>query len=113
MALFISHISFATNLPNAEAEKNGDKQKATEKPSSQTNEIRNLRVLPCTQTATTNASHTFLACDGTTEIKVTSSVTCSASGNSCDEALFAALTCSYQTAWTNVLSQEPVCPPVE
>jgi len=112
MALFISHISFATNVPNAEAGKNGDRQNNSEKPIAKTTENRNVEILPCTQTFTENASYTFLDCNNVSQT-IGASVTCSASGSTCEAALYAAAECAHQTAWTNIFSQVPVCPPAE
>jgi len=112
MALFISHISFATNVSNAEAGKNGDKDKATEKQVSQTKQTTNRKVLPCTQSATVEATITFENCEKTQTITYTSVVTCNANASSCEEATFLAQNCAFQTAWTNAFNQIPNCPPV-
>jgi len=66
--------------------------------------------LPCTQTSTQTATQTWPGCNGGT-VTASATFTCTATGSSCDDAIFAATQCAYINAWSYVSSQEPVCPP--
>jgi len=112
MALFISHISFATDVSNAETGKNGDKDKAIEKQSSKSNSSSTPTLLPCTMPATQKAELEYSDCQGNPQF-VSVTVTCSAERSTCEEATFAATQCAFSQAWTQAYSNVPNCPPVE
>jgi len=111
MASFISHISFATNVSNAEAGKNGDRDKAIEKQVSQTKQSSNLALLPCTQTSTTEAIQPYTDCNGNPKVAY-ALVTCQAVASTCEQAAYLAANCSHQSAWGEAFAQIPNCPPV-
>lgn len=114
--LFVSVISiFCLSMANASIIKNAQNQKnllfSEYKEKKESSYMWLMTILPCTRTSTSTATATFAGCAPGTTVTVSTTVTCTKEGNSCDDAAFAALQCSYLSAWSWVYSQEPVCPP--
>jgi len=112
MALFISHISFATNVPNTETGFNGEKRPANSQTVNSNVRSAGETVLPCSQSSTQTAALTFKDCSGNMH-NVSSTVTCSRERETCSEALFEAAQCAFNSAMADLLSLVPLCPPVE